>query len=100
MNPYNSIYAAFRHPEFSTYADFSFVLGGACALAYKKHSNQKKQKLAYWKPSLSIRKQNRSHLQDLYNAFLTKDRARYLSQSQGNLHHSASFCYKRKTKTF
>ena len=41
MNPYNSIYAAFRHPEFSTYADFSFVLGGACALAYKKHSNQK-----------------------------------------------------------
>ena len=34
------------------------------------------QRLTYWKPDLSIRKQNSSHLQDLCNAFSTKDRAK------------------------
>ena len=45
---------------------------GACTLAYKAQ-RPKMQKLAYWKSALSIRKQNSSHLQDICNAFSTKD---------------------------
>ena len=64
----------------------------------------KTQKLTQWKPALNIRKRNSSHLlQDFCNAFLTKDHAKYLSQSQGqtylftsNLNPSSSFCYNRK----
>ena len=48
---------------------------GACALAYKAQ-RPKMRKLAYWKPALSIRKQNSSHLQDIVNAFSTKDRVK------------------------
>ena len=36
-----------------------------------------------WKPALSIREQNSSYIQDFSNAFPTKDRVKYLSQSQG-----------------
>ena len=45
----------------------TFVLGSRhAALAYKAQ-RLKMQKLADWKPALSIRKQNSSHLQDIRN---------------------------------
>ena len=56
--------------------DFWLLPWEACALAYKAQ-RLKMQKLAYWKPALSIRKQNSSHLQDFCNAFSTKDCGRY-----------------------
>ena len=69
--------------------------------------DQKTQKLTYWKPAFSISKQNSSHLQDFCNAFLIKDRVKYLNQSQGpaylfasNLDPGASFCYKMKANFF
>ena len=49
-------------------------------MAYKAQ-RPKMQKLAYWKPALSIRNQNSSHLQDFRNAFSTKDRVKTESES-------------------
>ena len=50
----------------------TFVLGSMhTALAYKAQW-LKMETLAYWKPTLSIRKQNSSHLQDICNAVSTK----------------------------
>ena len=64
---YESIYAAFQHAEFSTYADF-------CA---GEHAQRlKMQKLASLKPALSIREVNSSHLRDICNAISTKYRAK------------------------
>ena len=54
----------------------TFVLGSMhTGLAYKAQ-RLKIQKLAYWKPALSIRKQKSSHLQDICNATSTKYRAK------------------------
>ena len=54
----------------------TFVLGSMhTALTYKAQ-RLKMQKLAYWKPALSITKQNSSHLQDICNAISTKYRAK------------------------
>ena len=54
----------------------TFVLGSMhTALAYKAQ-RLKMQKLAYWKPALSITIQNSSHLQDICNAILTKYRVK------------------------
>ena len=54
----------------------TFVLGSMhTALAYKAQ-RLNMQKLVYWKPALSIRKKNSSHLQDICNAVSTKYRAK------------------------
>ena len=54
----------------------TFALGSMhTALAYKAQ-RLKMQKLAYWKPALSVRKQNTSHLQNICNAISTKYRAK------------------------
>ena len=49
---------------------------------WPKTHQPKTQKSACWKPVLNIREQNSSHLQDYSNAFSTKDRVKWLSQSQ------------------
>ena len=70
----NSIYAVFQHAEFSTMQ--TFVLGSMhTALSYKAQW-LKIQKLVYWKPTLNIRKQNSSHLQDICNVVSTKYHAK------------------------
>ena len=71
MNPYMLPFNMLNFPLMQT-----FVLGSMhTALAYKAQ-RLKMQKLAYWKPALSIRKQKSSHLQDICNAISTKYRAK------------------------
>ena len=50
---------------------------GECALTYSAATENANS--ACWKPALSIREQNSSHLQDFCNAFPTKGRVKYLS---------------------
>ena len=66
MDPYMLPFNMLNFPLMQT-----FVLRSMhTALAYKAQ-RLKMQKLAYWKPALSIRKQN-SHLKDICNAISTK----------------------------
>ena len=78
MNPYKVPFSMLNFPLMQNFAL------GSMRVHWPIYKGQwpKMQKLTYWKPAFSIRKQNSSHLQDFCNAFSTKDSVKQLNQSQ------------------
>ena len=65
INPHKLPFSMLNFPLVQTFALGSMRSGLKCS--------DQKHWLASWKPTLSIREHNSSHLQDLSNAFLTKN---------------------------